>query len=467
MIRLLLEALALLLVFSGLTGCQGSSGVAPAAGAGPEYHFKTEVRQHCIPLRATLKSSDISEVGLKLGRGIIDWMAEEGSTVASGDVVVRVDMDATRKRIEDREVNLATEQDRMSNLQQSGPAEMAVLKKNLNEKRLDLKRATKDEWWLKNPKTADEVWKITTDLQIASLSFAHAAEIFGLKKQVTDRGFDSPFALRTSEIELRSREIEFDYSRRLQKQLQEPPLSEELAGIDYQKQVASGEIWLAGNELLAASLSAQIRVNNLEVIIERIRSRLREETTTLAESVLKSPRNGIVIHPVLWGHYRFVPGSDAWEGVSIIQVIGAGGYFLESLADEADANMLVEKASATIVFDSFPGKVFTGEVTTISKAPRRIRGKQDSAVRFFPVTLSVNASDSLMVGGKASVNVVLAEKSGVFLPRDAVKIAGEKYEIILKTAFGVSRSEIKVEEFNHDWLIWKDAPVTEGTLIYP
>ena len=448
-----------------VSGCQSSS--ASGSGAMPEYRFKVETRRHAVPLRATLKSSDISEVGLKLGRGIIDWMAEEGSSVASGDVVVRVNMETTRKRIADREVNLATEMDRMGNLEQAGPADVASLKKSLEEKKLDLRKAGNDEWWLKNPKTADEIWKIDTDLQIASISFAHAAEVYGLRKNVTERGFDSPFALRTAEIELHSREIELDYARRLKKQLNEPPLSEELARIDFQKQVASGEIWLAGNELLAASLSSQIRINNLEVIIERIRSRLREERTIMDEAILKSPRAGIVIHPVLWGHYRFVPGADAWEGVSIVQVIGKGGYFLESLADEADANMLVEKASATIVFDGLPGKAFAGEVTTISKAPRRMRGRQESAVRFFPVTIAMKASDSLMIGSKATVDVVLAEKHGVFLPRDAVKIQGDKHEILLKSAFGTSVQQIEVDEFNHDWLIWKDAPVAEGTLVYP
>lgn len=455
------------LAFGILSGCGGSSTTRSGGGQLPEYHFSSESRRHFVGLRATLKSADVSEVGLKLGRGKIDWMAEEGSSIASGEAVVRIDMETTRTRIRDREVGLATEIDRLANLKQAGPAEMAALQKSLNERKLDLKRADHEDWWLRNPKTADEIWKIDTDLQIASISFSHAAKIYSLKKNVADRGFESPFSLRSSEIELRSREIEHDYARRLQKQLHEPPLAEEIARISYQRQVASGEIWLAGNELLAASVSAQIKVNNLEVIVERIRSRLREEGNALEESVLKAPRAGVVIHPVLWGHYRFVPGSDAWQGVSIVQVIGQGGYYLESLADEADANMLVENASATIVFDNLPGKVFQGEITSISKAPRRIRGKQDSAVRFFPVTIKLNASESFIVGSKATVQVVLEEKHGVFIPRDAVKSSGEKHEVMVKSAFGVSARPAEIESFNHDWVLWKNAPSDRGTIFYP
>ncbi len=453
-----------LAIFSA--GCQSANSNTGSSGIAAEYNFKSETRQHFVDLRATLKSNDIGEVGLKQGYGKIDWMAEEGSRVASGDVVVKINMDDTRQGIRGREFNLASELDRMSNLQKAVPAEVFALKKSLNEKKLDLKRADNDAWWLNNPKKDDEIWKIDTDLQIASISFAHAVKIFALKKNVTDRGFDSPFSLRTSEIELRSREIEHDYARRSKKQLLEPPLSEEVARLDFQKQVASGEIWLAGNELLAASISSQIKINNLEVIVERIRARLREEGNILSESVLKAPRDGVVIHPVLWGDFRFVPGADAWQGPSIVQVIGTGGYYLEALADEADSNMLLEKASATIMFDGLPDKAFPGEITSISKAPRRMRGKA-SAVRFFPVNISFSASDSFLIGAKATVRAVLATKQGVFVPCDAVKKQGEKHEIFLKSAFGVTVCQAEIEEFNHDWIIWKNPPSQEGTLVYP
>lgn len=465
------KLLALIVVCCNLAifaaGCLSSSGKPAAGGNLPEYHFREEAREHCIDLRATLKASDISEVGLKLGRGKIEWMAEEGARVASGEIVVRIDMETTRERIRSREFRLAGELDRLENVSRAGPAEVVGLQKNLSEKKLNLQQAEKDEWWLKNPKTADEIWKIHSDMQVASISFAHAARIFALKKNVTDRGFDSPFALRTSEIDLRSREIEHDYAVRAVRHLSEPPLSEEIARVAYQKQVASGEIWLAGNELLAASLSSQIRQNNLEVIVERVRSQIREEKATLSESELRAPRGGVVLHPILWGHFRFVPGQDAWQGVSIVQVMGESGYYLESLADEADANMLQEKASATITFDNVPDKTFSGEVTTISNAPRQIRGKQNSAVRFFPVSISVNASDSLLVGSKATVRVVLSGKKGVFVPRDAVKRVGEKNEIIVSSVFGKSTVAAEVEDFNHDWLIWKNPPGPEGTIVYP
>lgn len=460
--KLLLGFLITINFVLSLAGCQSSS-----SDKIPDYHFKNEKKLHSIELRATLKSNDISNVALKNGQGKIIWMAEEGSIVASGDIVVRIDMDETETRMREREITLASELDRMTTIKQSAPADIALLGKALDEKKLDFKKATHDHKWLENPRTADEIWKISSDLQIASISFSHAAMIYELRKNVTSKGFDSPFALRSSQIDRRSREVEFEYALRSVRRLNEPPLPEELARVNYLKSVASGEIWLAENELLAASLTTQIKKNNLEIVIERTKARLREESNALAGTTLKALRDGIVIHPLLWGHYKFTPGATAWEGIGIIQIISEGSYYLEALADESDANMLNEKASATIEFDGLPGQLFSGEITSISKAPRKIRSKQESAIRFFPVQISVNAKNGLLVGSKAKVTAILAEKQGVFIPRDALKKSGNSYEVLIKTTFGVTAKPAQIEEFNHDWAIWKDPPVQEGTLVYP
>ena len=456
----LVLAVCVFLVFQ--TGCRSSSKTEK-----PMYQFKSETRQNVVELRATLKADDISSVGLTTGWGEVAWMAEEGSMVASGDLVVKINMENLKSRAERRQAELATQLDRMHNLEQVEPSDMAALEKALKEKELEFARAVQESQWLHQRKTTDEIWKIHSDLEIASISFAHALRQYDLKKKVTEKGFDSAFSLRTSEIDKRSREIELDYARRIKAKLSDPPLPEELARVEYQKTVASGEIWLASNQLQSASLSAQIKVNNLEVRVERVRATLREENRSLEESELKASRAGIVIHPILWGDFKFRPGVNAWQGVTIAQVVGKDSYYLEALANESDANVLVEKASASIEFDSLPGRVFHGTVKSISKAPRRSRAQQNSAIRFFPIQIALQAGQDLLIGGKASVRVVLGEKTGVFLPREILQVEGEKTMVRQDGRFGDSRTEVEIEEFNQDWVLWKNPPADQGRLLFP
>ncbi|NLF97990.1 MAG: HlyD family efflux transporter periplasmic adaptor subunit [Candidatus Riflebacteria bacterium] len=445
-----------------LAGCSKTS-----QALRPSYQYKSETRQNFVELRATLKPEDISNIGLKNGWGIIESMADEGSVAASGSVVVSIDMENLRNRMRRSESNLASQLDRMRNLEKVSPSEIAALDKALKEKELEYSRAEHEARWLWQRKNEDEIWKIHSDLQIASISFAHASRQYDLKKQIAEKGFDSAFSLKTSEIDRRSREIELDYARRIRDNLSEPPLPEDLARVEYQKSVASGEIWLASNQLESASLSAQIKVNNLEVTLERIRASLREETRSMEESELKAPRSGIVIHPVLWGDFKFRPGQQAWSGVTIMQIIGDDGYYLEALANEAEANVIVEKASASVEFDSLPGRTFSAAVKSISKAPRRVRGQQNSAIRFFPVQIALDSNEKLLIGGKGTARIILGEKTGVFLPRDLLIVEGEKTSVKVPGRFGESRREIEVEEFNQDWVLWKNPPDQQGELLFP
>lgn len=446
-----------------LAGCQQSANFSA-----PVYQYRWESRTNVVELRATFKSEDVVNVGMnEAGYGIIDWMVEEGSVVASGDVLVKINMDDSLQTLRSREKSLAEQSAQQDNLSISGPAEIAQLQKLLREKELELQLAEKEEIWLKQKKTRDEVWKIYADLQIASISYEHARNIYGLQKNVTDKGFDSPFALRSSEIDMRSREIELDYAGRIRKQLSSEPLAEDLARLEYQKAVASGEIWLVQNQLQAASITGQLRNKNFEMVIERIKSRIREINRSLKDRVLTAPRAGLIIHPFLWGDFKFKPGSHAWQGATIVQVIGSDKFYLESMAAEADANMIVEKASATIEFDSLPGRIFAGEVKSISKSPRANRGQSASQMRFFPVLIACEIAEKILPGSKARVSIIMGERSGVFIPRETLIKKDEKFFVKLKTSFGQATNSVEIEDFNPDWVLWKNAPASQGIILYP
>lgn len=456
----ILFAAALAVAF--MPGCTKKQGKSV-----PLYEFKSETRANIVELRAALKSEDLENVSMSKGWGFIDWMAPEGSEVASGEVVVRINMDESRQSLRRREKDLANQTDRKNNLLISGPAEIADLHKNLREKELELQKAIAEEKWLKDRKKQDEIWKIYSDVQIASISFHHARNMYELQKNVTEKGFDSPFILRSSEIDKRSREIELEYARRVRDSLKDPPLAEELARLQFQKQVASGEIWLSQTQLQAASISSQLRGKNFEVVIERYNSQIRELERSLEDSELKAPRSGILIHPIIWGDFKFKPGSQAWSGVTIVQVVGSEKFFLEAMAAEADSNILKEKASATVEFDSLPGQLFPGEVRSISRSPRALKTSSTSQMRVFPVQINCRPDQEILVGSMATVKVNLGERSGVFLPREALQKQGEGWAVLLRSTFSEALVTAEIEDFNQDWVIWKNAPSEQGVIVYP
>lgn len=454
----------ILLVIVTISGCSGNSENQERE---IEYRYCTETRRKQLEFRATLKPSDVENVSIKSGHGTIEWMADEGEKVASGATVVKIDMGAIETRVRRSEKNIASQLDLFEKVRSANPAEEADLKMNLHSRKLDFERAGSERKWLFNPKNDGEVWKINSDLEAAEINFDLAAKLYGLKKKLTEKGFDSAFSLRSSEIDKRSREIEKEYAARLVKQLSQAPLTEELAQIDFQKTVASGEIWLAQNKIVSASVSAQIREKSMEVVLERFRSNFRDNKKTLDEAVKFAPRDGVVVHPFLWGDFKFRVGQSVWPGVSILQVVIEGRYYLEALLHENILNGMTEKASATIRLDSCPDRVFSGQVKSISKAPKNIRGLRNSGLKFIPVEISLDADEKLIPGDKADVTVDLGEFTGVFLPRDLVKRVGDKNLLVQKTLFGREEIIVELEDFNQDWVFWKNPHQEQGVLFFP
>jgi multidrug efflux pump subunit AcrA (membrane-fusion protein) len=434
----------------------------------PTYKFARETRSRELRFRGTLKSGNVANISISRGWGEIEWMAEEGSVVASGDLVLKIDMERLERRAQRRKKNIENQLALFEKEKKANPAEIAQLRKNLESKKLELEKAINEQKWLKNKKTPDQIWRLEAELKIAKLKNELADKLFELQKKVADKGFASPFSLRSSEIDKISREIEYDYSRRMIRQLELPPLPEELAQVRFQKAVASGEIWLEKNRLLSASISARIREKNLEVGLERFKSRYRSMNNALKDSVQYASRGGIIVHPVIWGDQKLKPGQRIWSGINILQVITSGNYYLEALVPETKARALFKNASATIVLDSMPQKNFGGKIKTIGKSPKPVKvgGVEADAFKFLPVEVSLNASETLLLGTKADIAVKLEKIEGVFIPRDLLIRKDRKNYVLLKTAFATKQTEVKVEDFDSDWVLWKEAP-DRGELVYP
>lgn len=307
-------------ILVSISGCTGDSSEGFFLGKKPEYEVKNETRNKTIILRATLKSGEVSNVGIESGRGIIKWMCDEGTEVRTGDDLVHISMENTEDRVRNRKYRLANRIDSMENLNAAGPSEIAEIDKALFEKMLLLEKSLFEEKWIRNPKTIDEILKIKNNAKIAEIDYEHAKKMYALKKIVAEKGFDSKFSLKSAEIDLRSKEIEFEYAKRSLMQLNEPPLA------------------------------------------------------------------------------------------------------------------------------------------VISKAPRKLRGMENSRVKYYPVSVSVDVKGRVSVGSKATIKVFLGSKTGIFVPMDAVKKQENSYVITAGSYLGEKIEENNVEVFDRDWIIINPKP---------
>ncbi len=431
-----------------------------------EFHFKKSTMKKTLHFKGLIEPAKATSVSLKKGYGTIEWMAPEGQFVASGETIVKLRMDDAEEGFRDADLKLFKVEKDKEEKEISTPYDISLKRKDFFEKKLLLEQGRFDHYHLLKGETEDKIKTAESEKKknLFELSFSQAFLEF--QKQIAKKGFSSSFDLQSREIDTFSKEVELDYSKRYFDKLFDPPLEEELTKTEYQIDVASGELWLSRNNIVSASLSAQIIMKSAEAVVEMRKARWKSYKETLEQKVICAPHPGMVIVPTLWGVFKFSVGQQVWPRVGFMKIAGNEGFYVSAIVDETISSELKQDASATVRLEADPEKVFQAKIRSISKSAKSSRGKQ-SGFKKFPVELDINyGSNTLTVGSKVDVSVDLVGSDGVYIPRDAVKEDGKKKFLKLKNTLGVSEVEVDLEVFDADWFLWKNPSQQEGKVLY-
>jgi len=463
-----LSVLFLALVISCLPVCYGCFGSATNDNSLPlTYDFRAEKKISKVVFSGMIEASETTLLSLRDGWGILKWMKTEGSTVASGERCVSIEMNDIAEQLRYNQNALGDSQIALKKEVFNAPLEIAKQSGDVVKKKQEYLLKKEEKAWLLKGKPSDERWKALTDLEKGTVEQSHAKKMYEFQKKVSDRGFDSPFALRRQEIDVLGREIEVDYTKRLLKEMQVGPFPEEIVKSDYQIEVASGETFLAKNQLQTASVSCDIKQKRLDFSVELCLADLRKDTDRFNQREVFSPVTGLMIYPNVWGG-KMAPGQEVWEGFTFAKIVGTTSFIIEASVDETQSSLLNAGCSAAVILDSLPDRVFPGKIIVVGKAPKRNpfqRVKSD--VKKFPVQLGVDlASFPVKLGMKCSVAVTTKEGDGVFLPRDALKMEGASATVNLVDRWGISTISANIEPFDSDYVKWLNPPASEGTVVY-
>jgi len=138
--------------------------------------------------------------------------------------------------------------------------------------------------------------------------------------------------------------------------------------------------------------------------------------STLDDTIIVSPMAGSVIGKPL------SVGELVAQGVNnptvILTVADMSKMQIEANIDQTDIGKIALGQKVTFTVDAYPGKEFSGMVTTISR-----KAVVSGNVTYYPVTIDVtNAENLLNPGMVARVSVIVSESQGVLtLPLSAIR----------------------------------------------
>ncbi|CQR71858.1 Macrolide export protein MacA [Sporomusa ovata DSM 2662] len=141
-----------------------------------------------------------------------------------------------------------------------------------------------------------------------------------------------------------------------------------------------------------------------------------EVMSKLDDTIIVSPMAGSVIGKPLSAGELVAQGVN--NPTVILTVADMSKMQIEANIDQTDIGKIALGQKVTFTVDAYPGKEFSGIVTTISR-----KAVVSGNVTYYPVTIDVtNAENLLNPGMVARVSVIVSERQGVLtLPLSAIR----------------------------------------------
>ncbi|MBF0410236.1 MAG: HlyD family efflux transporter periplasmic adaptor subunit [Candidatus Riflebacteria bacterium] len=432
------------------------------------YHFKTTEKRSVVKFRGYVDSGNAKEISIKPENwGRIAWLIDEGQLVASGQLVVKISMDENEKALESFLWQLKSTKYDLDIHNVKSPGIIQEKQLQLNKKQRELKEKQQQKSWLFAGKKSDEKWRAETDLKIAEIESEAASLNFELHRKVLEKGFDSPFSLRKQEIEKKAKIAGVEFAKRKLESVNSPPFPEEIIKSDYKIQVASGEVWMAANQLESASVSNYITQKGFQYSFDEQNFRYNKKSVLLNERECFAPAAGIVVYPKLWGNKKISPGQEVWGGFVFLKVVATDSFILDCAVDESVSSLIKVGKTARVVFDTRQTETSRATVSFVGKSPKMTFSNSKSDLKKFPVQLKIeNSQIPLLIGMKASIEIEVASATGVFIPRDLIETVDEKSMVKFVSGGSVASLSIDTESFDSDFVRWLNPPVSEGELRY-
>lgn len=194
---------------------------------------------------------------------------------------------------------------------------------------------------------------------------------------------------------------------------------------------------IASKETLKAK---QSEIKAQEEVVKEALNSFNLTKLNYDRSFIRSPISGVITSRPVW------IGEGVNSGSLIATVVSTKSMYIECFIDEADVAKVRIGEEVNITMDSYPGKVFKGEVYKIS--PVVLGGKQET--RTFEVRVRLKDKDILIKPGmSADIEIVVESISDVLaVPSQAVvEREGEKYVYIIKDS-RARLTPIRVGRFN-------------------
>jgi RND family efflux transporter MFP subunit len=400
-----------------------------------------------ITREGALDSADLLSVRAPRSGSTLTWIIDDGSEVAEGDVVAKVDVSRYEFRVEGRRLDhqndvARVDQERRERGRDHESATMRVDQVMRAFGVLSRAQLTEDEQGEAEVgfREWDLTWAETDYDKYSRLSLAGivpAADADIAERRVRSR----EYALGKAEKDVSYLDAEHESER-----------GQSRADID----AAEFEADVAERRIGEAVKSAEDRA-------AMSKRRLEEMEEQLAAGELRAPKAGVVVLGKTWGQEgrrSLRAGDRIWHARKICDITGLASLQVKVRVDEASVSRLEIGQEAVIKVEDAPGQEFQGELTGISAVAREVNQLEDPRAvpgeRIFDVSVKVIDPDTdiLRPGANAKVQLVFSRvPETLYVPKEAVYDKGEGEIVYVQRDGGFSPRQVETGARNDEAVV--------------
>ena len=415
-------------------------------------------------VRGNLEATDSVSIKSELeGRSTIIFLAEEGSTVEKGQLLVELDSSVMEDELVRQEIEVknaeasftkAKEQYDIQVIQNESDLADATLALELAQ--LDLAKYVGTE---ENPgEYANEESKAKESVLLQEENLKRAVTALEWSDKLFEKGFVTESDNESKKLEKQRADIELTRANRELTLMQKFSNLRTLKELNADIQTRIRDIEKVKKQANARLADFKAERDSAEYKLERERNQKDELADQLSKVKIYAPEPGLLVYArerSRWGAGDVVKeGDEVRERQELLTIPRAGGMTVQASIHETKLKKVTAGLPCIVSVDAFPGRTFEGHVGFVAVMADSGSWRSDPNQRLYKaeITLSTPTND-MRPGMSCSVEILVEDLQDVhYVPRQCVLLDGGETIVFVAKEGKAERRTVEVGLDNSKWV---------------
>lgn len=384
-----------------------------------------------------LDALDSVTVSAQIDQPVI-YLAPEGAKVAKGDLLVRFDAAKYEVALEDSNAALQVAKADLRKVETDLEAQRQRLLADASRFEAEVSLAQLALAELRKKPLPDELTKATMEHEKARVVFENARKKMEVLPPLAAKGFITRDTLEKADLEHLEAKANLQVAQFNLNTVQAGATPQELEQARIRLKQAKFASQKAKQQMASQLQSFRASVERERANVERAAKLVGKATVSLNRSILRAPRDGLVVYARAEGREgkeaaKVQLGMIPFEGQPLIYLPDLSAMVVNCEVSEFDIGKIKPGTPVEVRPEAYPGTVFPGSVSKIGNLARMKRAPSGAATgnKAFDVTVKIEQADPRLKPGLTATLGIIAhrQKDALSVPLSA--LAGPKEQPVV------------------------------------